>query len=141
MPAVLILLMVIGLLVVPLECRAQSPSSPGEPSKAPVFETPRVSSGNAAPRGPGNVSGPAKLLSNYEFALSLIVLAFGCVVVVAQYRLMSRRSVGPDDIVRMFAVTLIIIGTLFAVTAGFSSEQIAPAMGLFGTIAGYLLGR
>jgi hypothetical protein len=38
-------------------------------------------------------------------------------------------------------VTLIIIGTLFFITAGFDSTQIAPALGLFGTIAGYLLGK
>jgi hypothetical protein len=41
----------------------------------------------------------------------------------------------------VYAVTLIIVGTLFAITAGFDSNQIAPAMGLFGTIAGYLLGK
>ena len=39
------------------------------------------------------------------------------------------------------AVTLIVVSSLFIITAGYSSEQIAPAMGLFGTIAGYLLGR
>ena len=41
----------------------------------------------------------------------------------------------------MFGVTLILVGTLFAITAGFSAEDIGPALGLFGTVAGYLLGR
>jgi hypothetical protein len=27
------------------------------------------------------------------------------------------------------------------ICAGYSNDQIAPAMGLFGTLAGYLLGR
>ena len=38
-------------------------------------------------------------------------------------------------------ITLIIISTLFLITAGYSNDQIAPAIGLLGTIAGYLLGR
>jgi membrane associated rhomboid family serine protease len=46
-----------------------------------------------------------------------------------------------EDALRVFAVTLILIGTLFFIAAGFDSTQIAPAMGLFGTVAGYLLGK
>jgi len=36
---------------------------------------------------------------------------------------------------------LVIISTFFVITAGFGNEQIAPAIGLFGTDVGYLLGR
>jgi hypothetical protein len=43
--------------------------------------------------------------------------------------------------IRLMSVILIIVGTLFLITAGFSSEQIALAMRLFGTIAGDLLGK
>jgi len=35
---------------------------------------------------------------------------------------------------------LIITSGLTLVTAGYSSEQMSPVMGLLGTIAGYLLG-
>ncbi|MDX1617310.1 MAG: hypothetical protein R3224_00890 [Balneolaceae bacterium] len=38
-------------------------------------------------------------------------------------------------------VTLIITAALFLIAAGFSNDQIASALGLLGTIAGYLLGR
>ncbi len=44
-------------------------------------------------------------------------------------------------IVKFVTITLIIISTLFLITAGYSNNQIAPAVGLLGTIAGYLLGR
>jgi hypothetical protein len=47
----------------------------------------------------------------------------------------------PEDTLRSFALTLVIIGTVFFIVAGFDSQQIAPAIGLFGTIAGYMLGR
>jgi hypothetical protein len=39
------------------------------------------------------------------------------------------------------ALVLIVNGTLFLVTAGYNAEQITPALGLLGTVAGYMLGR
>src|SRR4051812_40403855 len=55
--------------------------------------------------------------------------------------LLRAKRANPDDVLRTFAVTLVIIGSLFAMTAGFSSAQIAPIVGLFGTIIGYITGR
>lgn len=81
------------------------------------------------------------VLSDYEFWLSLEILIFGFAVIAVQYLLLKNAKVTAEESLRVYAVTLIIIGTLFAITAGFDSNQIAPAMGLFGTIAGYLLGR
>jgi hypothetical protein len=54
-----------------------------------------------------------------------------------------RKTTHPtsEDALRLYGVTLILVGTLFAITAGFDSQQVGPAMGLFGTVAGYLLGR
>jgi hypothetical protein len=49
-------------------------------------------------------------------------------------------SYRPDDVLRLIITTIIIGGTLFFLAAGFSSQQIAPAVGLFGTVVGYLLG-
>jgi hypothetical protein len=86
-------------------------------------------------------SGGKLILSEYEFWLSAEVLFFGFVVLVAEFLLLRRAKITAEDALKVYAVSLIIIGTLFAITAGFDSNQIAPAMGLFGTIAGYLLGR
>jgi len=36
---------------------------------------------------------------------------------------------------------LIITGALFLVVAGYTDKQMAPVMGLLGTLAGYLLGK
>jgi hypothetical protein len=80
-------------------------------------------------------------LTSKEWALSIAVLLFGALVVTAEYLVIRSQRPGPAAVLKIFGITLIIIGTLFALTAGFSSEQIAPAMGLFGTVAGYLLGR
>jgi len=46
-----------------------------------------------------------------------------------------------EDILKTLIITIIVIGSLFLITAGYSNDQIAPAMGLFGSIAGYLVGR
>jgi hypothetical protein len=80
-------------------------------------------------------------LTEREFFLSLEVLTFGLVVVAVEYAMLRRRPIRADEALRVYGVTLILIGTLFAVTAGYSAQEISPALGLFGTVAGYLLGR
>lgn len=94
------------------------------------------------PRGAANLPGIGKFLSDYELILGLVAVLFGLVVLFVQYRLVVNGAVRwtADQIIRMSMLTLIITGTLFIVAAGFDTQQIAPAVGLFGTIAGYLLG-
>lgn len=90
----------------------------------------------------GNVAGPVSLLSNYEFWLTVCVLIFGVFSIVLSCRYVSKEnSSQPEYIIRVIAVNLIVIGTLVTITGGLSDKQIAPAFGLFGTIAGYLLGK
>jgi hypothetical protein len=90
----------------------------------------------------GNTAGPVSLMSNREFWLSMVILFFGIVIIIIEYFLL-RTVVAQktEEIARIYTVTLIIIGTLVLIASGFTNEQIAPALGLFGTIAGYLLGR
>src|ERR1700716_1769398 len=83
-------------------------------------------------------SGVMGYLGTWEFLLSCEILIFGLLVLVLLYVLLKSRRASPDDILRTFAVTLVIIGSLFSMTAGFSSAQIAPVIGLFGTIVGYI---
>lgn len=81
-------------------------------------------------------------LSSREFILALMVTILTLAALSMQFLLLRSASrIKPQDSLRIFGVILIILGTLFLITAGFSSQQMAPALGLFGTIAGYLLGR
>lgn len=91
--------------------------------------------------GGGSFTPPFAYLSSPEFFLSLLVIIFGVVTLAFEYALIRTKPFDSTDVLKVLAVTLIVVGTLFVITAGFSSQQIAPAMGLFGTIAGYLLGR
>jgi hypothetical protein len=94
---------------------------------------------------PGGTSSPgtptlSPFLSDLEYRLAIAVLVFGAVIVAAQFWVM-RRGASTEEVLKGFALTLIIIGTLFLIVAGYSNNQIAPAVGLFGTLAGYLLGK
>jgi hypothetical protein len=73
--------------------------------------------------------------------LTFALLFFGLVILGLQFFMMHKANSDSQAMLKMSTVTLVIISTLFLITAGFSSEQIAPATGLLGTIVGYVLGR
>jgi len=87
----------------------------------------------------GQEFGPQKTIQ--EIYMSVAVLVFGLLVVAAQTLLFYRQKADVEEVFKYFIVTLIIIGALFLVTAGYGNQQIAPILGLLGTIAGYLLGK
>jgi hypothetical protein len=98
---------------------------------------------NAPPaNAPAHAPPPSgSFLSHYEGELALIVIALGVVVILALSLVLWKKETSADDAIRAYALVLIIIGTIVLICAGYSNDQIAPAMGLFGTVAGYLLGR
>ena len=88
------------------------------------------------------MAGPVSLLSNYEFWLTISILIFGAISIAFSLKYVSQgKNSDSEHIIRVIAVNLIVIGTLVTITGGLSDKQIAPAFGLFGTIAGYLLGK
>jgi len=80
--------------------------------------------------------------SDWELYLSLGVLVFGLLILGGQMAIMLKvgKGWGPNSI-RISGLTLVVISGVFLITAGYSQEQIAPMIGLLGTIAGYLLGK
>jgi Kef-type K+ transport system membrane component KefB len=94
---------------------------------------------------PGNANVPRgglDLVTSRTLLLTLSLLVFGVFIIFLEYLLLRKRLGDKiDDLGKFFILTLIIIGTLVLVGAGISAEQIAPVIGLFGTVAGYLLGR
>lgn len=72
--------------------------------------------------------------------LSSAVLVFGFfVILIAAYLIKSGKSA--ESVLRIFGTILIVVSSLFLVVAGYSDKQIAPVLGLLGTIVGYLLGK
>lgn len=80
-------------------------------------------------------------LSRLEFTLSIIVLVFGLLLILLEIFLIRSKKIDSEDTIKFITITLIITSTLYLITAGYSNDQIAPAVGLLGTIAGYLLGK
>ena len=72
--------------------------------------------------------------------MSASVLLFGTLICVIS-AIQLRKGQNSDAVLRTFGTILIIVSALFLVVAGYSDRQIAPVMGLLGTIAGYLLGK
>ena len=72
--------------------------------------------------------------------VSAAVLVFGsAIMLLATCLLYVGRNA--DDVLKLFGTLIIVISAVFLVVAGYSDTQIAPVIGLLGTIAGYLLGR
>jgi len=69
------------------------------------------------------------------------IIFFSIFVTAASFFLRKSAGFSEDAVIRLVSLILIVSGTLFLVTLGYSAEQIAPALGILGTIAGYMLGR
>lgn len=72
--------------------------------------------------------------------ISSAILIFGVVICII-CAVLTKKGHNPDNILKLFGTILIVISAIFLVVAGYSDKQIAPVMGLLGTIAGYLLGK
>lgn len=72
-------------------------------------------------------------------SLGFGILVFGLLVIGFMSRLIAKPA-DVNAIIRAFALILIIVASVFLIVTGYSQDQIAPVMGLLGTIAGYLLG-
>lgn len=72
--------------------------------------------------------------------ISVSVLVFGfLVILLATY--LIKVGKGTEPVLRIFGTILIVMFSVFLVVAGYTDTQIAPVMGLLGTIVGYLLGK
>ena len=76
-----------------------------------------------------------------QVAYALAVLLFGTILVVLQIYVMVKNHKHWDAwSTKLVGLTLVVTAGLFLIPAGYSQEQIAPLVGLLGTITGYLLG-
>jgi hypothetical protein len=73
--------------------------------------------------------------------LSLSVLIFTCIVLLLSTLLLLRSGALPRQILKVFGIILIIGFSALLLVVGYSNEQLTPIVGLFGAIAGYLLGK
>lgn len=76
-----------------------------------------------------------------EILFSVSILIFGLIIaLVAAVCLRPSVTKSSDALFMSMGMILVITGSLFLITAGYSNQQITPVIGLLGTIAGYVLG-
>lgn len=69
------------------------------------------------------------------------VIIFSLLLFLGQFVTMWKsKSYWTDQQFKAFTLTLIIFAGVFLIVIGWSDQQLAPMMGLLGTIAGYILG-
>lgn len=81
------------------------------------------------------------ILSSKEFWLAIAVLVVMISVLLFEVNFFKNNKVEHELATRLIIVTLVIMGSLFVIMAGYSDTQIAPIFALFGTIVGYLFGK
>jgi hypothetical protein len=78
-----------------------------------------------------------------EHLLAFGFCILGCLIMTFEFVLFlrTRDRVSANDIIRGFSVILILIGVVALLGIGYDEKQVQPAIALFGTLLGYLLGR
>ena len=76
-----------------------------------------------------------------ENSLTILFVGFSLVVLIMACILLTKFSQDCNVAFKYFIIVLLIMGMLILIPVGYNNEQISPAVGLFGTIAGYLLGK
>jgi hypothetical protein len=136
MKKIILLLILIGVAFV---CKSDSVNqSRVVPLTSTTNSNPNQAANGAVPLSPKKGMG---IITSFEFILSMSVLIFGLIIVIIEAILIKTAQISPENVVKFILITLILTATLFLITAGYDNNQIAPATGLLGTIAGYLLGK
>jgi hypothetical protein len=73
--------------------------------------------------------------------LSTSILSIVALALVLGTFLLWKRSGGGQDVLRLYGVIIIVGLSTLLLVVGFSNDQLTPIVGLFGAIAGYLLGK
>lgn len=119
-----------------------------QPSNVDIVAERKAEQGPPAAKAPASGSVVSTLLADsslYQFktavsaGVTVLICLFGIVVI----KVMAKAAEGgsKDQLLRSLIIVTIVIASLILIVAGFSTDQIAPAFGLFGTIVGYMLGR
>lgn len=73
--------------------------------------------------------------------LAVGVLGFSCIALVMASVLLWRSNAPGYQVLRVFGVITILGFSALLLVVGYNNAQLTPIIGLFGAIAGYLLGK
>jgi hypothetical protein len=87
------------------------------------------------------------VVSNQPWSQDLVInlvngiIFFSALIFLLVTVLMWHINAEPHQIVRIFGILSILSFSMLLMVIGYSNEQLTPVIGLFGAVAGYLLGR
>lgn len=84
---------------------------------------------------------PSAIWENDEIVKSVIVIGFALIVFTLLIFRIKVQEMHAEDFIRLIVLALVICSSMYLISAGWDDQQTAPAFGILGTIAGYLLGR
>lgn len=73
--------------------------------------------------------------------LSYTVIGFAVTVLLIAGLLLWRSRASPDVVLKTVGLVMILGLSALLLVVGYNNEQLTPIVGLFGAIAGYLLGK
>lgn len=92
------------------------------------------------PADAARLAGDTSLYSAGELRLTIVIFVFGMIALLGFAMILRTRRATPF-VLRMYVILILVFGTLLIVSSAYTTAQIAPVVGFFGTIAGYLLGK
>jgi uncharacterized protein YqhQ len=84
---------------------------------------------------------PAGWNSSLVITLVFSILVFGLLVLIMASIILCKNDGNGRQTLRVLGILTIIILSVVVVIIGYSQAQLTPIIGLFGAIAGYLLGK
>jgi heme/copper-type cytochrome/quinol oxidase subunit 2 len=82
-----------------------------------------------------------KLQADFQLKLTILVTVFGIFgLIFVAWVFRSAVTTDTEKIVRLVIVVIVVCASLILIAGGYSTNQTAPAFGLFGSIIGYILG-
>src|ERR1700741_958411 len=131
--------------IVLLACVAGS-TAYSQPASPPTMlkQVPPSIGGNDTGNSPQDSTSPVpsmdqqKLQADFQLKLTILVTAFGIFGLI--FVAWGFRSAVATDTEKILRVVIVVCASLILIAGGYSTNQTAPAFGLFGSIIGYILG-
>jgi hypothetical protein len=96
---------------------------------------------NPAATVPGPSMDQLRLNADFQLKLTILVTVFGIIgLIFVAVLFRSEIAADTEKIVRLVIVVIVVTASLILIAGGYSTDQTAPAFGLFGSIIGYILG-
>jgi hypothetical protein len=134
--------------IILLACVAGS-TAHSQPASPPIMlkQVPPSIGGNDTDNPAQDSTTPApsmaqqKLQADFQLKLTILVTAFGIFgLIFVAWVFRSAVATDTEKIVRLVIVVIVVCASLILIAGGYSTNQTAPAFGLFGSIIGYILG-